>query len=406
MNVKIGVTWEGLVRPTLARSLLSSLTPRVQESIVFLNTVWLPPYTQDVFSLEARARVCGLDAPALPQMFFLQPGPTTPPTAFVPAAALKALAKELGRLLDHARDLATSNTQVRDNLALLFAFDGFAFSDVELLNLMDAKDVDPLTSLTDELRLTHAKTLVERLLQPDCRLYQITYGPYIFLRDDSPTLWGASRLVYAKDTTPHDRFFKSRAQQDKVLTWQQDQVVLTEAMVAPLKSSPLCSSWQPASIRVATHNNPTQVEPLTACFVKIGKLSLTLALGKADKSTKALSEAQDLNMMNLGEDVQKYWRHTILRASLGEAAKRGDHRVYLLVVSAMDVTATLKALSHYAKGLSGSPVHDIVLVALDRATLGEFAKVMGCALQQDLPTVVLDDGLIRLLNHQAKELLK
>jgi hypothetical protein len=109
--------------------------------------------------------------------------------------------------------------------------------------------------------------------------------------------------------------------------------------------------------------------------------------------------------MSLSDEVQSFWRHTTLRSILGEASKRGDQRAYILIVSGMEVSATIKALTHYASELQKSSIYDIVLVGLDRATVGEFARALGCVTKNHLD-IHLDNGLIQLLNHQAQELLK
>jgi hypothetical protein len=414
MKVKIGVTWEGLGRPTLIRSLLSSLAPCTQSAIIFLNTVWLPKYSREVFSLKDNEKTCGVESPKLPRLSFLHPGPNTPATTVVPGPSLRALAQELARLINQARDLARRDERISRNLLLLFSFGGFPFSDVELVNLVSGRSDDPLTSLTDEFRLAHAKHMVSRLIEKDCSLYQVTYGPYIFLRDDSPTMWGASRLVHHPlqvSDTDLQTFLKSRAVKGHALPWLASQAIADEQSLGSLEHvGPEALGWRPytpASEMRRTISSGEQ-QPLTPCHVKLHRLTVSLALGRTDaKGSVDLSSAQNLNMATSGSsaltpDALRYWRHTILRQLLNDAAKRGDPRAYILVVSGMDPKRVLSALRHFASSLKKSSLCDIGLIALDPKTLEEFATALGCSLSDySKVEILLDRNLALFLNHQA-----
>lgn len=424
MKVNIGVTWEGLSRPTLARSLLASLAPQAREAIIFLNTVWLPPYSREAFSLADHAKTCGIEAPSLPKLSMLEPGPTTPPAAFVPAASLKALASDLASLLNEARDKAQSDPRIAKNLLLLVGFDGLGVRDQELVALMGQGPADPLTSLADELRLAHAKHLVTRLMEPSSSLYQITYGPYIFLRDDSPTLWGASRLVDKPSSVTKkdlEAFMASRARRGEALPWGPQEAMVDPAELGQItKVEASALQWTPFHPSKSV-KRPSALGPLTGCFVEENGVRLSLGLarlrparGQSSSSHRlSLSDAQNLNMAERGDlvvsdEMLRYWRHTILRAYLDKASKARDQRVYLLVLSSMKPEDLLKALRHYASSLAKakSSVQDLVMVALDRATLEKFAKAMKCSLEDKFFDIFIDQNLALNLNHQAKAFTK
>jgi len=409
MSVVIGVTWEGLPRPSLARSILSGLAPVAQDAIIFLNTVWLPPYSREVFHLKSTAEACGVAQPRLAKLNVLQPGPVTPPAAFVDVAVLRDLATQVADLLDRARE--SKDARVASNLATLFAFGGIDVSDFELVQLGQAERIDPLTSLADDFRLTGMKHRLSRLLEDGCILRQERYGPYVFIRDDSPTIWGASVLASKVEVTlknaKTENFLKSRAKPGEVLLWKEGEGVLDMGQVAPLQGvgqAPKVPRQEDSGEEDAMSGWETK----TSCTKREGSLQVTLGLARVPRGSGShvLMDAQNLNMTEIPKDLQRYWRHTGLKDLLNRASHAGDSRVYVLVVSGLDARATLKAIRHYATSLSkGSTVKEIVLVALDRSTLDGFKEAMRCHDDGSID-IELDRGLTGELNRQAQELME
>ena len=415
MSVVIGVTWEGLPRPSLARSILPGLSPIAQDAIIFLNTVWLPPYSREVFHLKSTAETCGVAQPSPTKLNVLQPGPVTPPAAFVDVAVIRDLATKVGDLLDRARE--SKDTRVADNLGILFAFGGIDVSDFELVQLGQAERIDPLTSLTDDFRLTGMKQKLSRLLEDGCILRQERYGPYVFIRDDSPMVWGASVLASKVEAdlknVKMENFLKSRAKPGLVLLWQEGEGVLDMSQVAPLRSlgeAPKGGARQDAEGQDDEGQDrdlAPEWQTKTSCTKREGGLQVTLGLGRMGRGggRDDLIAAQNLNMTEVPKDLQRYWRHTGLKNLLNHASHAGDSRVYVLVVSGLDSRATLKAIRHYATSLSkGSTVKEIVLVALDRSTFNDFKEVMKCSPGGPVE-IELDGGLAGELNRQAEELM-